>query len=212
MHAINNTALVAAALFAFDGDFSAAIGGVVQGGWDTDTNGAAVGSIFGALGPDRRALVGAADAASRARCPGSTGSTLTSSLRPTRRGRMTTVESRRPARPRPIDRPTAVRSRRRSNLDGAKIIAAPDDPADWPAWRGRSRAGVTRRAPVRLRRKFVRAARPGPSVASPSRWSWLWDDLLYDFEAEVHAGTVLLTRDRAAFGGYDASCSGTPTR
>jgi len=23
----------------------------VQGGWDTDTNGAAVGSIFGALGP-----------------------------------------------------------------------------------------------------------------------------------------------------------------
>ena len=50
VHAINNTALVAAALHAFD-DFSSAIGGVVQGGWDTDTNGAAVGSIFGALGP-----------------------------------------------------------------------------------------------------------------------------------------------------------------
>ena len=50
VHAINNTALVAAALYAFD-DFSSAIGGVVQGGWDTDTNGAAVGSIFGALGP-----------------------------------------------------------------------------------------------------------------------------------------------------------------
>jgi ADP-ribosylglycohydrolase len=49
VHAINNTALVAAALYAFD-DFSAAIGGVVQGGWDTDTNGAAVGSIFGAVG------------------------------------------------------------------------------------------------------------------------------------------------------------------
>jgi ADP-ribosylglycohydrolase len=53
VHAINNTALVAAALYAFDGDFSGAIGGVVQGGWDTDTNGAAVGSILGAtLGPD----------------------------------------------------------------------------------------------------------------------------------------------------------------
>jgi ADP-ribosylglycohydrolase len=50
VHAINNTALVAAALYAFD-DFSSAICGVVQGGWDTDTNGAAVGSIFGALGP-----------------------------------------------------------------------------------------------------------------------------------------------------------------
>jgi ADP-ribosylglycohydrolase len=50
VHAINNTALVAAALYSFD-DFSSAIGGVVQGGWDTDTNGAAAGSIFGALGP-----------------------------------------------------------------------------------------------------------------------------------------------------------------
>ena len=48
VHAINNTALVAAALYAFDGEFSGAIGAVVQGGWDTDTNGAAVGSILGA--------------------------------------------------------------------------------------------------------------------------------------------------------------------
>ena len=51
VHAINNTALVAASLCRFDGDFSGAIGGVVQGGWDTDTNGAAVGSIMGALAP-----------------------------------------------------------------------------------------------------------------------------------------------------------------
>jgi ADP-ribosylglycohydrolase len=51
VHAINNTALVAAALCAFDGDYSAGICGVVQGGWDTDTNGAAVGSILGALVP-----------------------------------------------------------------------------------------------------------------------------------------------------------------
>ena len=48
VHAINNTALVAAALYAFDGDFSGGIGAVVQGGWDTDTNGAAVGSVLGA--------------------------------------------------------------------------------------------------------------------------------------------------------------------
>jgi ADP-ribosylglycohydrolase len=48
VHAINNTALAAAALYAFDGDFSGGISAVVQGGWDTDTNGAAVGSILGA--------------------------------------------------------------------------------------------------------------------------------------------------------------------
>jgi ADP-ribosylglycohydrolase len=51
VHAINNTALVAAALTAFDGDFSGGIAAAVQGGWDTDTNGAAVGSILGALAP-----------------------------------------------------------------------------------------------------------------------------------------------------------------
>jgi len=50
VHAINNTALVAAALYHLEG-FSAGICGAVQGGWDTDTNGAAVGSILGALGP-----------------------------------------------------------------------------------------------------------------------------------------------------------------
>lgn len=49
VHAVNNTALVAAALYAFDGDFSGGICGVVQGGLDTDTNGAAVGSVLGAL-------------------------------------------------------------------------------------------------------------------------------------------------------------------
>ncbi len=51
VHAVNNTALVAAALYRFESDFGAAIGAVVQGGWDTDTNGAAVGSILGALAP-----------------------------------------------------------------------------------------------------------------------------------------------------------------
>jgi ADP-ribosylglycohydrolase len=50
VHAINNTALVAAALYTFE-EFSPAVCAVVQGGWDTDTNGAAVGSILGALSP-----------------------------------------------------------------------------------------------------------------------------------------------------------------
>ena len=48
VHAINNTALVAAALCRFGLDFDAAICGVVSAGLDTDTNGAAVGTIVGA--------------------------------------------------------------------------------------------------------------------------------------------------------------------
>ena len=49
VHAINNTALVAAAMYRFT-SFDDAVCAAVSGGWDTDTNGAAVGSIFGALG------------------------------------------------------------------------------------------------------------------------------------------------------------------
>jgi ADP-ribosylglycohydrolase len=53
VHAINNTALVAAALCRYESDFTGGICAVVAGGWDTDSNGAAVGSILGAcLGPD----------------------------------------------------------------------------------------------------------------------------------------------------------------
>jgi ADP-ribosylglycohydrolase len=53
VHAINNTALVAAALRRFEEDFAGGICAVVAGGWDTDSNGAAAGSILGAcLGPE----------------------------------------------------------------------------------------------------------------------------------------------------------------
>ncbi|MDX6524641.1 MAG: hypothetical protein QOI43_152 [Gaiellales bacterium] len=48
VHAVNNTALVVAALCRFGCDFDAAICGVVSAGLDTDTNGAAVGTIVGA--------------------------------------------------------------------------------------------------------------------------------------------------------------------
>ena len=96
VHAINNTALVAAALYAFDGDFTGAIGAVVQGGWDTDTNGAAVGSVLGAIvgpggiderwtaplqQPDREL---AARASTRARSTGSRGGRSPSRRPPSR--------------------------------------------------------------------------------------------------------------------------------
>ena len=48
VHTINNAAVVAAALLWGAGDFTRTIGFAVEGGWDTDCNGATAGSIFGA--------------------------------------------------------------------------------------------------------------------------------------------------------------------
>ncbi len=49
VHTINNAALVAAALLYSQGDYERAICYVVMGGWDTDSNGATVGSILGTM-------------------------------------------------------------------------------------------------------------------------------------------------------------------
>jgi len=49
VHTINNAAVVAAALLWGDGDFTQTICLAVQAGWDTDCNGATVGSVFGAM-------------------------------------------------------------------------------------------------------------------------------------------------------------------
>ncbi len=49
VHALNNAALVTFALTRSGGDFDSAITTCVAGGWDTDSNGATVGSICGGL-------------------------------------------------------------------------------------------------------------------------------------------------------------------
>jgi len=49
VHTINNAALVAAALLHGQGDYERTICAVVMGGWDTDSNGATVGSIIGTM-------------------------------------------------------------------------------------------------------------------------------------------------------------------
>jgi ADP-ribosylglycohydrolase len=49
VHTVNNAAIVAAALLWGEGDYTRTIGLAVQGGWDTDCNGATVGSAFGAM-------------------------------------------------------------------------------------------------------------------------------------------------------------------
>lgn len=49
VHAVNNAALVAYALAASNGDFVPAVRAAVTGGWDTDSAGATVGALAGAL-------------------------------------------------------------------------------------------------------------------------------------------------------------------
>uniref|UniRef100_UPI0006294266 ADP-ribosylglycohydrolase family protein n=1 Tax=Streptomyces scabiei TaxID=1930 RepID=UPI0006294266 len=49
VHALPNTALLAAALTHADGDYTASVCRAVSGGWDTDSNGATAGSIAGLL-------------------------------------------------------------------------------------------------------------------------------------------------------------------
>ncbi|MFE9630340.1 ADP-ribosylglycohydrolase family protein [Streptomyces sp. NPDC006463] len=55
VHAVPNTALVAAALTHADGDFTRSVCRAVSGGWDTDSNGATAGALAGILtgSPDR---------------------------------------------------------------------------------------------------------------------------------------------------------------
>ena len=49
VHTVNNAALVVAALIYGGGDFERSVCNVVMGGWDTDSNGATVGSILGTM-------------------------------------------------------------------------------------------------------------------------------------------------------------------
>src|SRR5699024_4394475 len=49
VHSLNNAALTTYALAASRGDFDRAISLTVMGGWDTDSNGATVGAVTGAL-------------------------------------------------------------------------------------------------------------------------------------------------------------------
>ncbi|MGW5714632.1 formylglycine-generating enzyme family protein [Amycolatopsis sp. NPDC003865] len=110
-----------------------------------------------------------------------------------------------PLVPRPIDRPTEVRGPL-ADLDDAKIFAAPADPADRPAWRAKL---LEWREDARRRHGYTGAAYDRPQAA----WSqtcyavaqvWLWDELLYDFDARRFTPDRFLDDARARFGGLDA--------
>jgi ADP-ribosylglycohydrolase len=49
VHTINNAALIAAGVLWGEDDYAATVGITVQGGWDTDSNGATAGSVLGVL-------------------------------------------------------------------------------------------------------------------------------------------------------------------
>lgn len=49
VHTVNNAAVVVTGLLWGDGDYTATIGLTVQGGWDTDSNGATAGSVAGVI-------------------------------------------------------------------------------------------------------------------------------------------------------------------
>jgi hypothetical protein len=102
-----------------------------------------------------------------------------------------------PLVPRPIDLPTPIDG----ELERAKIIAAPDDPGDWPEWRAalhrwrdRARAGYDGSAYDRL--EWTQSCFAVALV-------WLWDERLYDQAAERFTPDRLLDEGEREFGGYD---------
>lgn len=106
--------------------------------------------------------------------------------------------------PRPIDLPVTVPlapDADLSVLDEAKIFAAPDDPADWPAWR----AALTRwRSETRRRIAYDPHRYADPRrLARVMNIAWLWDELLYDHACGVFTVDRYLDTAEAEFGGFD---------
>lgn len=109
-----------------------------------------------------------------------------------------------PYLPRPIDRPTAVPLEPGvdlSVLDEAKIFAAPDDPAQWPAWRDaleRWREG----ARARLRYDGARYEQV-PLDCFAIALVWLWDEALFDHATGEFTVDAFLDAAARDFGGFD---------
>ena len=113
-----------------------------------------------------------------------------------------------PLVPRPLDLHTAVPLEPDADLeplDTAKIFAAPDDPADWPAWR----ETLTRwRAEAAARIGYDDSAYDDPAYA----WTrschvvalaWLWDELLFDHDAGRFTPERFCAESEREFGGLD---------
>ncbi len=111
--------------------------------------------------------------------------------------------------PRALDLPTPVPLDPGADLralDRAKILAAPDDPADWPRWRAR----LTRwRQEARARHPHDGAPYDAPAAAWAARAvsvgvAWLWDETLYDRATGRFTPDGYLDAADRDFGGHDA--------
>lgn len=106
--------------------------------------------------------------------------------------------------PRPIDRPTALPLDPRadlSGLDGAKVLAAPGDPADWERWREQ----LTRwrdEARCRLRYDGSRYEREDTRCFVVGL-VWLWDELLHDHDRGCFTVDAFVDAAERDFGGLD---------
>ncbi|NYD43212.1 SUMF1/EgtB/PvdO family nonheme iron enzyme [Nocardioides panaciterrulae] len=118
------------------------------------------------------------------------------------------AEPRDPYAARPIDRPAAVPLEPDADLsvlDEAKILAAPDDPADRPAWR----AALHRwRAEARERTSYDDGVYADPAGRwASTAWNvavvWLWDEAVRDWDRERFDAERLLAT-YADVGGLDA--------
>jgi sulfatase modifying factor 1 len=111
-----------------------------------------------------------------------------------------------PLAPRPIDLPTPVPLEGPLDaLDRAKIFAAPDDPAHWPAWREALRRW---RAEAAARVEYDGGAYDRPEFAWTRRCfavalAWLWDELLYDHAARRFTPARFCDHATREFGGLD---------
>jgi formylglycine-generating enzyme len=115
-------------------------------------------------------------------------------------------QARDPWTPRPIDLPTEVPADGTlDTLDRAKIIAAPDHPDDWPAWR----SALTRwRDEARERTGYDGSAYQQPELAWTQQCfavslAWLWDELLYDHAAGRFTPERFCAEAEREFGGLD---------
>ena len=112
-----------------------------------------------------------------------------------------------PLVPRLLDRPTVVDldAPDWAAMDAAKIIAAPDDPHDWPRWRAvlqEWRRGAALRHGLEPERYDDPAGRWAQSCFAVAQ-VWLWDELLYDADREVFTPGRLLADAEQRLGGLD---------
>jgi len=90
-------------------------------------------------------------------------------------------------------------------LDGAKILAAPDDPSDWPAWRD---ALGRWREEARARVAYDGSQYERPELAWTQRcfalgFVALWEELIYDHAEQRFTPDRLIDDAQERFGGWD---------